>query len=543
MRHGGQILISQLEAEGVSTVYCVPDAAFLGALDGLYDSTSIQTVVCRHHAGATLMAASHARLTGTPGICFAGQLSGLAASAVGLVAARRDCQPLILFAALPEDALPSLTAYAAPAKWAAAIPETRAIADYVNRAMALAVSDQPGPVILGITRKLLCARANIDIRAPAAKPKAHPGESDMAALSDALRKSSRPLMAIGGPHWSETAARNVGDFAYRFDLPVISTKGAHDYLDNRHPSYAGAVGGDVSPPLAERIMASDLIFCLGTAPGDISAQDTPLLTQADKHKFLIHVSANANGEDAAWRANLPIHASPSLFTDYLDRLDPPGHVSWHEHRKNARADYEMDIEPQMTPGAVKLERVIESLSNMLEPDAILTHGTGNYAGWIERYFQSKRYGTYLATKAGVMGYALPAAIAAKLQNPARQVVAITGDGSFMTTAPELATAIHYGLAIIVIVVNNRIYGATRMHQERDYPGRILGTSLTNPDFAHFAKSFGAFGAVVERTRDFRETFKKAEASGLPAVIELRTDKEAISPRHTLRQIANMEPVQ
>ncbi len=365
-------------------------------------------------------------------------------------------------------------------------------------------------------------------------------EEDMAALAEALAKARRPLMIIGGCGWSDESRAALEAFAARADMPLVAAFRRQDHIDNRHPCYVGHAGIGIDPALAARIREADLLIAVGARLGEMTTSGYTLLEAPAPRQFLVHVHPSADELGHVYRPDLGIVATPEAFVAALKDLPLPEAAHrrhWRSWREEARRDYEDFLIPRLSPGPVKLEQIVAMLSDMLPEDAIITNGAGNYTAWLHRYYQYKRYPSQLAPTAGSMGYGLPAAIAAKLAHPGCTVVAFAGDGCFLMTAQELATAVQYGLRLVVIVANNAMYGTIRMHQERSYPGRVIGTTLHNPDFAALALSFGAHGEVVERTLDFRGAFERSLACGRPALIELRLSGEAITPTATLADLA------
>jgi acetolactate synthase-1/2/3 large subunit len=344
------------------------------------------------------------------------------------------------------------------------------------------------------------------------------------------------MVLVGGPGWSAAAAGHLAAFAGKFDLPVATAFRRQDHFDNRHKCYVGHAGIDIEPKLAQALRGADLLLIIGEVPADVTTSGYTLLSAPDTVQSLVHVHASADELGRLYRTELPILAAPEAFAKSLSRLRPPPKRRWVRLRRELRADYERAAKPVPTPGDVQLERVIELLSTELPEEAIIANGAGNYAGFLHRYFQYKRYPTQLAPTSGSMGYGLPAAIAAKLLHPERPVIALAGDGCMLMTLQELATAVQYGLPIIVVVANNGMYGTIRMHQERQFPGRVVATSLVNPDFAALARSFGAGGATITRTDDFLPVLRRALSAGAPTLIELKLDAEAITTRETLSEV-------
>ncbi len=545
MRHGGQILVDQLREEGCDTAFCVPGESFLAALDGLHGQNDIRTIVCRQEGGVTMMAEAYAKMTGKLGVAFVTRGPGATNGSIGVHIARQDSTPMILFIGQAERKMlgreafqeVDFTAMFAPlAKWAAEISDTSRIPEYVARAAHTALSGRPGPVVLSLPEDMLSAQidiANIPV-SPVAQ--AHPGDKDMAAIAEALKNARQPIIIAGGPGWSKQVRDDVTAFAESWNLPVTAMFRGQDCMDNRHPNYAGHTGLGIDPALGKRVREADVILAMGPRLGEMTTSGYTLLTPPDPKQKLIHVHPGAEELGSVYRADIPVQSSLSTFAARLAVLKPPKSIPWSDWTKGARTDYEAFCVPQDTPGDVKLAQIISHVSNTLPDDAIIANGAGNYTGFVHRYTQYKGYGSQLANTAGSMGYCLPAAIAGQLAAPSRKVVCYAGDGCFLMNGQELSTAVRYELPIIIIVVNNDMYGTIRMHQEREYPNRVSGTDLHNPDFAAYARSFGANGETVLKTEDFADIFDAALNSSKPTLIELKIDPEAITPAKTLSEI-------
>jgi acetolactate synthase-1/2/3 large subunit len=542
MRHGGQILADQLKILGVTRVFSVPGESFLAALDGLYDS-GIANVVCRHEGGATMMAEAHGKLTGRPGIAFVTRGPGATNAASGIHVARQDSTPLILFVGQIEtghrdrEAFQELNyaqVFGGLAKWAAEVDRTDRLPEYIARAWRVATSGRPGPVVLALPEDMLSGRAEVpDLTPPAPDPRPDWG-GVAAAVMDRLATAKRPLVIVGGPHWSAEAAQALARFAEVQRLPVAAGFRRQDYMDNRHPAYAGDLNVAVNPRLAQRFREADALLILGSRLGDIETQGYSTLTPVGHGKTILHVHPDPDEPGRVWQPALSITARADDFAYALARLAPAG-PGWADWTAAARADYQNWRALKDSPGMVKLERVVRWLDDNLPADAILTNGAGNYAAWLHRYFGYKGFRSQLAPTSGSMGYGFPAAISAALQHPDRTVVCLAGDGCFQMTLNEISTAIQHGAAPVVIVANNGRYGTIRMHQERTYPGRVSGTDLANPDFAALARAYGGHGERVERTEDFPAAFARARAAGRLAVIDLALDPEALTPSQSLSE--------
>jgi acetolactate synthase-1/2/3 large subunit len=358
----------------------------------------------------------------------------------------------------------------------------------------------------------------------------------MALLGEKLAAAKRPLMILGGPGWSGAIQKSVEAFADRFDLPVAPAFRYQDYFDNRHRCYVGCVGIGIDAKLAAAVKDADLLIVIGARLGEMTTSGYTLLDIPSPASFLVHVHPSPDELGSVYRADLPIAASARAFVEALAALAPPATAPWSGRRAELRAAYEQTLKPVALPGGVRLAEVIRTVSQTLPEDGIITNGAGNFAAFVHRYFEYKGFRTCVAPTSGSMGYGLPAAIAAKLAHPTRAVVAVQGDGDFLMTGQELATAVQYALPIVVIIANNGMYGTIRMHQEREYPRRVVGTTLVNPDFAAYARSFGADGYRIEATKDFAPAFNEALASNKPSVIELKIDPEALSVRKTLTEV-------
>jgi acetolactate synthase I/II/III large subunit len=545
MRHGGKILIDQLEAQGASTAFTVPGESFLAALDGLHDSNRIKTIICRQEGGASMMAEAWGKITGEPGVCFVTRGPGAANAMSGLHVAMQDSTPMVTFVGMPSrdhedrEAFQEIEIkqlFSSLVKWTAVIRQTERIPEYVSHALHVARSGRPGPVVLGLPEDMLSADCDISDAKPARIAEARPGADDMAALREKLVSASRPLMIIGGPGWSVATQKSLEAFAERFDLPVAPAFRYQDYFDNRHRCYVGCAGIGLDPKLATAIKDADLLIVIGARLGEMTTSGYTLVNIPDPQQFLIHVHPSPDELGSVYRPDLPIASSARALVDALARLEPPAKIAWSGRRAELRAAYEQTLKPTPLPGSVKMADVVRTVSEMLPENGIVTNGAGNFAAFVHRYFQYKGYRTCLAPTSGSMGYGLPAAIAAKLAHPTRPVVNVQGDGDFLMTGQELATAAQYGLPIVTIIANNGMYGTIRAHQEREYPRRVVGTTLVNPDFAAYARSFGADGYTIEATAEFAPAFRQALASSKPSIIELKLDPEALNPRKTLTEI-------
>ena len=539
-RHGGKILSDQLAILGVRRVFSVPGESFLAALDGLYDS-GIANIVCRQEGGAAMMAEAYGKMTGQPGVCFVTRGPGATNASAGIHIARQDSTPMVMFVGQIDrthrdrEAFQEIdyrAVFGGLAKWVAEVDQTDRLPEYIGRAFHMAMSGRPGPVVLALPEDMLSALTDVaDLPGPV---QVLSGAMTSAATEVLARlaRAKRPLVIVGGPHWSAGASADLARFATAQGLPVALGFRRQDYLDNRHPNYAGDLNVGINPRLAGRVRDADALLVIGSRLGDIETQGYSLVDPAGSGKAIYHIQADADELGRVYQPTLGIVATAPEFISALAGL-PACRTDWADWTAAARADYDHWIKPVETPGAVKLEQVIGWLSDYLPADAILTNGAGNYAGWLHRYFSFKGFRTQLAPTSGSMGYGFPAAVSASLEYPDKTVVCLAGDGCFQMTLNEISTAVQHGAKPIVIVVNNGRYGTIRMHQEKHYPGRVSGTMLANPDFAALARAYGGHGECVTQTADFPAVFVRAQAAGTVAVIELQVDEQALSTGQTL----------
>ena len=539
-RNGGQILVEALRRNGVDTVYCVPGESYLPVLDALYDANAIRTIVTRHEGAASNMADAYGKLAGRPGICFVTRGPGATHAANGVHTARQDSTPMILFVGQIESAFRGREAFqevdyrqmfGGLAKWATEIDSIERIPEMVARAFAVAASGRPGPVVVGLPEDVLFGSAHVADAPPARIAPVTPAPEALGELADLLVGATRPLVILGGTGWDDPACAALKRFVHAYDLPVAASFRRQDLLDNHDPHYAGMLGLAVSPKLAQRVKDADLLLVIGSRLSETVTNGYTLIESPDPAQPMVHIHPDPAELGRVYQAHLPIAATLADAAHALAALPPPERTPWSGWTADARADYVAHSTPQPNPkiDGVDFAQVVAHLDEVLPDDAIIANGAGNYTVWVHRFYRYRRPGTELAPTNGAMGYGLPAAVAAKLRAPERTVVCFTGDGCFMMYPQELGTAMQFGAPLVVILVNNGMFGTIRMHQEREFPGRVTATALTNPDFVALARSFGAYAELVERTEDFPAAFARATAAGVPALIELRVDPKQITP--------------
>ncbi len=548
MPTGGEILIDALAAEGVRHIFTVPGESFIAALDALHDAVSIRPITCRHESSAAIMAEATGKTTGRPGVALVARGPGAVNALSGVYIAAQDATAMVLLVGLPArkslgsasfQAIDIEALFAPLVKWCAVVPSAQRLDAYVRRAFVSATAGRPGPVVLGLPEDVLSEVAEAAATSRMEVPRIEPTAAQLDAIRALLAHAERPLVILGGSEWSSAAAAALTTFADRFDLPVLTAFRRQSHFDNRHRCYAGHAGLSMDATVAAALRISDIVIALGTRLGDITTLGYTLLQDDKPGQKIIHIAADAGAPDTLYphAIALPVPAIEAALA--LSRLETPGRMSpWPIWRRDLRRAYEESLKPRMTPGRVRVEEVITTLSDTLPADAIVASGAGNYAAFLHRYFVYRQYPAELAPISGSMGYGLPAAIAAKLAHPERTVVALAGDGCFQMTGQELITAVQFDAPVIVIILNNGTLGTVRMHQERTYPGRVVATSLINPDFVALAKSAGAVAERVTDTGQFAGALSRAMSSKRLSLIEVRQDAEAISPSQTISQLRN-----
>ncbi|NBB12177.1 thiamine pyrophosphate-binding protein [Pseudomonas sp. SLFW] len=544
-RNGGQILVEALIRNAVDTLYCVPGESYLPVLDALHDATSIRTIVTRHEGAASNMADAYGKLTGRPGICFVTRGPGATHASNGVHTAKQDSTPMILFVGQIESRFKGREAFqevdyvqmfGGLAKWATEIDSIERIPEIVSKAFSIALSGRPGPVVIALPEEVLFGSADVADAQPVRVTHAAPDAAALAELRDLLAAAKQPLVIVGGTGWDAESTQALQRFVHANHLPVAASFRRQDLFDNRDPHYVGQLGLGTSPKLLERVKTSDLLLVIGSRLSETVSQGYTLIESPTPKQPMVHVHPDPQELNRVYRAQLPILSSLGTFAHAAAALEPVASGAWKSWTDAARADYlEHSTPPLPHPqlAGVDMGSVVAHLNEVLPDDAVMTNGAGNYTVWVHRFYRYRRPATELAPTNGAMGYGLPASIAAKLHAPQRTVVCFAGDGCFMMYPQELATALQYNAPIVVIVVNNGMLATIRMHQEREYPGRVSATELANPDFIALAQSFGAHAERVERSEDFPAAFQRAQKARVAALIELRVDPRQITPQARL----------
>ncbi|MFT7724748.1 MAG: thiamine pyrophosphate-binding protein [Roseateles sp.] len=553
-RLAGHALVEALIAQGVTTAFGVPGESYLAVLDGFHEHADrIRFIACRQEGGAAFMAEAQGKLTGRPGICFVTRGPGATNASIGLHTAFQDSTPMILFIGQVASDQRDREAFQevdyrqmfgpgtlGMAKWVGEVHDAERLPEYVARAFHTAMQGRPGPVVLVLPEDMLTQAITAPVVPPARPAEAAPTPAALAELRGRLAAAQRPLVIAGGGGWTPGAAAALQRFAEAWQLPVGCAFRFQDLFDNAHPNYAGDVGIGINPRLAARVRDADLILAVGPRLGEMTTGGYTLLQAPRPAQQLIHLHAGAEELGRVYTAELLINASMSQAAPALAALEPPADIRWRGWTAAANADYRANLEP--TPVApLDMAEVVRLLAEKLPEGTIFTNGAGNYSGWLHRfhrYTALHRFGkTQLAPTSGAMGYGVPAAVAAALLQDERWVVNIAGDGDFLMTGQELATATGYGAKkLLIVVVDNGSYGTIRMHQEREYPGRVSGSDLFNPDFARLAEAYGFVAARAESTAQVGPALDAAIAAGRPALLHLRLSGDVSTSRATLTAI-------
>lgn len=531
-------LVDLLEAHGSTDIFGVPGESYLPVLDALHGRNTIRFVTCRQEGGAAMAADAHARITGRPGICMVTRGPGATNASAGVHVAFQDSTPMIVFIGqvardmVDREAFQEIDyrrMFGQMAKWVAQIEDPARLQEYISRAYRVALSGRPGPVVLALPEDMLYDQ----ITPPPAPKRAEPprfqpdphGLSEMRGL---LAEAKRPLVIIGGGGWTLRARAALERFAEAQNLPVAASMRCQGLMDNMHPNYVGHFSVGKVPYMVEALAASDLIVCIGARLGEMTTGGYTYLSPPVTDQKLIHVYPEPEEPGRVYEPDLALAADMQSFCEaleYLSPIAPEQNNAWVDDLRRGFATYS-DPDPHVNDAYAMM---VDHLNAVLPEDAIVTNGAGNYAGWVHRFYRYRSHGSCLAPTSGSMGYGLPAAVGAAVAAPEREIVCFAGDGCFMMTCQELATAVQHELRMTVIVVNNQRYGTIRAHQEREFPGHISGTALTNPDFSSFAKSFGAGGVQVSTFEDFKAALATARARGGVNLIEVAQDQGLLAP--------------
>lgn len=546
LRTGGEILVSALRRHGCDRIFGVPGESYLPLLDALYDSDDIQFVTCRHEAGAANMAEADGKLIGRPGVCAVSRGPGAMHAAIGLHTAQQDSTPMILLVGQVPTSQRGLGAFqemdyrqvfGSVAKYVAEIVDPADIPDAVAEAYRQAMTGRRGPVVLSLPEDMLAATSDVADRPAALPTPCEPDPMAVHALAMMLAEAERPLLIVGGSGWDRRATVDIAGFAEAFGLPIVSGFRCQDIVPVRHGNYIGDLGFAPSPALLKRVRDADLLLVVGERLGDLTTQGYTLLSRVRSPRRLVHVYPDPAEIGRVFEVDLAIEADMGPFAHAAAALEagaiPLKRQAWLLGARHDYLAFQALPASRQRAGCVDMTEVMGWLRETLPRDTIVTNGAGNYSGWVNRFYRYDGFRTQLAPVSGAMGYGLPAAIAAKLRYPERTVVAFAGDGCFTMAMTELATAFQYGADIIVIVVNNGLYGSIRMHQEKEFPGRSIGVALSNPDFAAVARGFGAFGVGANDLRQFQDGFAQAASCGRCSVIDVAVDPALITPSSRL----------
>ena len=557
-RLAGHALVEALIAQGIDTVFGVPGESFLAVLDGFHEHRErIRFIACRQEGGAAFMAEAQGKLTGRPGICFVTRAPGATNASIGLHTAFQDSTPMILFIGQVASDQRDREAFQeidyrqmfgpgtlGMAKWVGEVHDADRLPEYVARAFHTAMQGRPGPVVLVLPEDMLATLTSAPVLRRVEPALAWPAPGGLRDLRRLLAAAQRPFVIVGGGGWDARACEAMQRFAEGWNLPVGCAFRFQDLFDNRHPNYAGDVGIGINPKLAARIGEADLVIAIGARLGEMTTGGYTLLRAPRPVQRLVHIHAGPEELGRVYAADLMLQSAMACAAKALEALAPPPVIAWSEWTAAARADFDANrVHPPVAP--LDMAELVKTIERLAPTDSVLTNGAGNYSGWLHRYYRypGLQHGgrTQLAPTSGAMGYGVPAAVAAALLYPQRCVINLAGDGDFLMTGQELATATGHGAGtgagkLIVIVVDNGTYGTIRMHQEREYPGRVSGSDLFNPDFAALARAHGWHAQRVDATAQFEPAFRAALASDRPTLLHLKLDADVSTSRSTLAAI-------
>ena len=543
---GGELVVQSLITHGVERAFCVPGESYLAVLDALYEVRDrLDLIVCRHEAGAANMAEAYGKMTGRPGVCMVTRGPGATHASIGVHTAFQDSTPMVLLIGQVGSDFAEREAFqevdyrrmfGQMVKWVAQIDRPDRVAEMMSHAFHLAVSGRPGPVVLALPEDMLTAPAAPSTLRPYQRVAPAPSAQTMSDFRKLLQSGSKPLVMMGGGGWTAKACEDMLRFARANNLPLSTSFRCQDLVDNDDPNYAGHVGIGPSKVLADLVREADPLIVVGPRLGEMTTSGYTLVTAPVPMQRMVHVHPGAEELGRVYQADLLINSGMPEFASALVNMPPVDATAWKGLVEHAHAADQAERTPTPTSDQLDMAQVVLQLQARLGKDVIVTNGAGNYSGWAHRYWRYGGFRSQLGPTSGAMGYGLPAAVAAKLQAPDRTVVCFAGDGCFLMSGQELATARQYGARILVLVVNNSSYGTIRMHQEREYPRRVWGTAIENPDFAALARAYGGHGETVEATADFLPALERCQKAETFSLIELKIQTDQITTRTTIEKI-------
>jgi acetolactate synthase I/II/III large subunit len=544
-RTGGQVLADALRIHGCDTAFCVAGESYLALLDALHDHKDFNLYTTRHEGGAANMAEAYAKVTGKPGLVMVTRGPGACHGSIGLHTAYQDSTPMIMLIGqvardqFDREAFQEIDyrqMFGQVTKWVAQIEDAERIPEYIARAFHVAMSGRPGPVALALPEDMLRDRVAVNDTAPYAVHRAYPSPDAMQKLRGLMGEAKKPLLLVGGGGWGQSAVDDIRSFAEANNLPMMASFRCLDLIDHSSDLFAGDLSTSTNPKLAQAVRDCDLLICAGARLGEITTQGYELISPPNPPMKLVHIHGSAEELGSVYQPTLGIQAGPEGFAAAAAAMEPVNHSAWDGWTAQRRADFLEWATPRAYGTDLDLGACMQMVQERMEPDSIVTVDAGNFSGWPMRFLRFQQRFTFAAPTSGAMGYSVPAAVGASLAHPGRRVFAFVGDGGFLMTGQELATALQYGATPIILVFNNGMYGTIRMHQARHHPGRYIATDLHNPDFVALMNAYGGHSELVETTADFGPALDRALASGKAALIEIRQDPDVISTTTTLSKM-------
>ena len=547
-RTGAQLLVDCLLEQDVELGFGVPGESYLAVLDALRDvSNRFRFIGCRNEGGGAFMAEAYGKLTNKPGVLFVTRGPGATNASIGIHTAMQNSTPMVVFVGQIETSMRGREAFqeldykavfGTMAKWVVEIDDADRVPELVARAFATALSGRPGPVVVALPEDMLVQETEAKPRGKIRAIRPHMAQFDANAVMEQLAAAKKPVLVVGGGGWNDNGRKALKRFAEAHNLPVIVAFRGQDLIDNHSPSYIGDAGFGIAPEIRASLDESDLVLAVNVRFGETLTDGYTLFDPRNFDKKLVHIHASDAEISKIFTPTLGVVSCPNAAMNTLADCVPVDGADWQARTQTARSAWVAGLEVKPQPGDVDMGEIMKYLRERLPKDTIITNGAGNFAIWSGRYIHYGDGKVLLGPQAGSMGAGVPAAVAAKLVDPSRFVLCFAGDGDFQMTGLELGTALQYGAAPVILVLNNGIYGTIRLHQEREYPGRVSGTDMVNPDFAMFAQAYGFHGERVEKTEDFADAFERACASKTGGLIELIIDPEGLSPRMTVTDMRN-----
>jgi len=545
--YGGKILADCIKDLGVRTIFTVPGESFLPALNGLYDHKNIiKVITCRHESGAANMAEAWGKLTGFPGVVFVTRGPGACHASIGIHTAMQDSSPMIVFIGQihskhkGREAFQEVDYYkmfGPPfSKGVFEITLAKNIPSTVQKAFYLATEGRPGPIIISLPEDMLEQYADYETIRPLKTIIKKVSENSIKKILKHLKNAKKPIILVGGGDWNKKGAKDLEYFANRNKIPYAVSFRRQSLVNNNSNCYIGDLSTSVDPNLIKTVEESDLLLVVGARLGEMTTNGYSTIKVTQKNK-IIHIYPEKKELGKVFHPILGIAANSSIFSNSI-KNKVINNISWTNWSKACRENYIKYSIPPKYISEPNMGKIMLTLRERMSNNTIITIDAGNFSGWPQRFWKYSKAKTQLAPTSGAMGYSIPAAVSAKIAKKNSPVIAFCGDGGFMMSSQELATCHQYNITPIIIVINNKMLGTIRMHQEKYYPNRTISTDLVNPDFKYLCKGYHAHYENIKHSKNFSKALERCLRSNKASVIEIEIDPKQITTRQRMEDLKN-----